>query len=222
MAERRRWEHQEGEGAKALEAFECYRMLGPDRSLQAAWERYYTRPGTLRARQRRGKEEAGQFPGYWGAWATKWGWTERAAAWDEEVAALARDQELDRELKARMAEQEEEQRQRRLRREEARAARAVGRRGLLRILQEIEGQQLDSMKLAELIPHLRRFLDAVTEGQRLERLEMGEPTEITQQVSQALASRLADVIRRYVPPEQWETVAAEMDQVLDPQGYTGG
>jgi len=116
--------------------------------------------------------------GYFRAWSSQHRWHERAVAWDGEVAALARDQELDRELRARMEEQEEEIRQRQLRGVEARAARAVGRRGLLRILQEIEGQKLDTMGLAELIPHLKKFLEAVTEGQRLERLEAGQPTEI--------------------------------------------
>ena len=127
MAERP-WERQQGESSKAFEAFECYRMLGPGRSLQAAWEKHYTRPGTLRERRQSGREQAHHYPGYWAKWAKQWQWTERAGAWDEEVAALARDQQLDRELKARVAEQEEEIRQRKLMREEARAARAVARR----------------------------------------------------------------------------------------------
>ncbi len=51
-----RWERQQGESAKAFDAFECYRTLGPDRSLQAAWEKHYTRPGTLRESNGEGKE----------------------------------------------------------------------------------------------------------------------------------------------------------------------
>jgi len=171
------WARQAGETAKAFDAFELFRRLGPNRTVQAAWDQYWDRPGN---RRKAGGKQAGQAQGYFRAWSSRHHWHERAVAWDDEVAALARDRELDGELKARVAEQEEERRQRQLRREEARAARAVGRRGLLRILQEIEGQKLDTMGLAELIPHLKKFLEAVTEGQRLERLELGEPTEIHQ------------------------------------------
>jgi len=205
------WERQEGETATAYGAFEHYRRLGPGRSLQAAWEQYFTRPGT---RQQRGNREARHFPGYWARWSARWRWQARVAAWDEQVAALARDQELDRELRARVEQQEEEIRQRQLMREEARAARAVGRRGLLRILQEIEGQKLDTMGLAELIPHLKKFLEAVAEGQRLERLEQGEPTEITAWLSTGTADAIARVIERYVPEDEQEAVAAQVDAAL--------
>ena len=119
----RLWERQQGESPKAFDAFECYRTLGPERSLQAAWEKHYTRPGTLRERTGKGRKEAGEVVGYFRRWYKRWQWAQRAAAWDEEVAAMARDQELDRELRARMAEQEEDLRQRKLMKEEARAAR---------------------------------------------------------------------------------------------------
>lgn len=174
------WERQEGESPKAFEAFECYRILGPCRSLQAAWEKYYLHPGTLRERRRKGKETAGQFPGYWGAWAKQWRWPARAGAWDEEVAALARDQELDRELQARLAEQEEDRRQRQLMKEEARAARAVGRRILMRLLQGVEAGQLDRLSVADLLPHLQKISSLLEVGQKLERMERGEATDRTE------------------------------------------
>ena len=112
-----------------------------------------------------------------------------------------------------MAQQQEEIRQRQLMREEARAARAVGCRGLLRILQEIEGQQLESMKLAELIPHLKRFLDAVTEGQRLER-EVDEPPPATRQLDVRTERALAELICEYVPQEQRKSVAEQFDRII--------
>jgi len=199
------WDRQPGETDSAYQAFELFRRLGPDRTVQAAWDQYWDRPGN---RRKAGGKQAGQAQGYFRAWSSRHHWHERAVAWDDEVAALARDQELDRELKARVAEQEEQIRQRQLRREEARAARAVGRRGLLRILQEIEGQKLDTMGLAELIPHLKKFLEAVTEGQRLERLELGEPTEIhqgeaeTDQVMRIARQALALLERQHVHSDE--------------------
>jgi len=211
------WERQQGESAKAFDAFECYRMLGPDRSLQAAWEKHYTRPGTLLARQRKGKEQAGQFPGYWGAWATKWRWRERAAAWDEEVATLARDQELDRELRARMADQEEDLRQRKLMKEEARAARAVARQLLRRIMQGVGAGQLDGMKVPALLPHLQRISALLETGQKLDRLAAGEPSDVTrlQTDREELIPKLVAIIQEFVPAERWEAVAEKLDQ-LDP------
>jgi len=205
------WERQAGETDTAYQAFELFRRLGPDRTVQSAWEQYFFRPGTRRERGTKGVSPA---PGYFKRWSARWDWHQRAGAWDGEVAALARDQELDRELRARMEEQEEEIRQRQLMKEEARAARAVGRRGLLRILQEIEGQKLDTMGLAELIPHLKKFLEAVTEGQRLERLEAGQPTEITQRIGEDQAEKLAMLIRDMLPQEKWAEAAAELDKAL--------
>jgi hypothetical protein len=206
------WERQEGETTRAFEAFEGYRMLGPERTLQAAWARYYTRPGTLRERQQRGKEEAGQFPGYWGAWATRWQWRERAAAWDGEVAALARDQELDRELKARLAEQEEERRQRGLMREEARAARTVARRALLRLLQGVDAGQLDRLSVLDLLPHLQKISTLLETGQKLDRLSAGEPSDVTrlETDTKETVTKLVEILQEFVPPERWEELAQRL------------
>lgn len=207
------WEREAGERDTAYQAFELFRRLGPDRTVQAAWEQYFFWPGTRRERGTKGVSPA---PGYFKRWSARWDWHQRAVAWDEEVGALARDQELDRELKTRVAEQEEEVRQRQLMREETRAARAVGRRGLLRILQEIEGHKLDAMKLVDLIPHLKKFLEAITEGQRLERLEAGQSAAEAPQakISDEQATALAIIVRGYVPVEKWDEVGAELDRAL--------
>lgn len=209
------WARQEGETAKAFDAFETYRMLGPDRTLQAAWEKYYTRPGTLRERRRKGKEEAGQFPGYWGKWASRWRWSERAAAWDEEVAALARDQELDRELQRRMAEQEEERRQRQLMKEEARAARAVGRRLLRRLLEGLERGELEHTKAADLLPHLQKISGVLEVGQRLDRMFAGEPTDVTrlETDTREIVQKLLGVLQEFVPAERWGELAEKLDEL---------
>jgi len=171
------WERQPGESAQAFEGFECYRRLPPaERSLQRAWEDHCNRPG--QARERRGKGAGGPH-GHWTRWMSRWRWKERALAWDEEVTAFARDQELERELKSRLAAQEEELRQHQLMKEEAWAARAVSRRILLRTLQAVEGGQLDQMALSDLLPHLAKASTLLEVGQKLDRLLSGEPTDIT-------------------------------------------
>jgi len=168
MPERHPWERQEGETAKGFEAFELFRRLGPDRTVQAAWEQYFFRPGTRRERGTKGVSPA---PGYFKRWSARWRWHERAVAWDEEVAALARDRELDCALRARVAEQEEEQRQRHLRREEARAARTVGRQILVRVLKAIENRELEGLPLSSILPHLQKVAALIDLGQRLEQEE---------------------------------------------------
>ena len=176
MGERHPWDRQGGETAKGFGAFELFRRLGPDRTVQAAWEQYFLRPG---GRRERGTKGAGPAPGYFKRWSARWEWHQRAVAWDEEVAAMARDQELDRELREKAREHEEEIRQRQLWKEEARAARTVARRLLLRALQGIEAQEIETMGVREILPHLQRISSLLEAGQRLERMALGEATDRT-------------------------------------------
>jgi len=72
------WERQEGESAKAYEAFAAYRDLGPDRSLPAAY------------RQRYGKKPAaGGVPGYFLAWSSAHRWVERCRLYDAHLEEQA-------------------------------------------------------------------------------------------------------------------------------------
>jgi hypothetical protein len=153
--------------------------------------------------------------GYFRRWYKRWQWAQRAASWDEELAALARDQELDRELKARLAAQEEEIRQRQLMREEAKAARAVGRRILLRILQAVDAGQLDQMDLSDLLPHLARASTLLEVGQKLDRLFAGEPTEVTRQEidTRGTVRRLVAIMQEFVPEERWQELADKINGI---------
>jgi len=201
------WERQPGESAQALAAFECYRRLPPsERSLQRAWEEHCRQPGQLA--KRRGKEP-GRPHGHWTRWMSRWHWRERALAWDAHVAELARDQELDRELQERLAAQEEELRQRRLMKEEAQAARAVGRRLLLRTLQGVDAGQLEQMSVTDLLPYLGKASTLVDMGQKLERLLAGEPTEITSNEADTrkTVARLVEIMQQFVPEERWQELA---------------
>jgi len=195
---RQPWEREPGESAKAFAAFECYRRLPPgERSLQRAWEDHSHRPGQMC--ERRGKE-AGKPPGHWTGWMSRWHWTARALAWDEQLAGLARDQELDRELQRKAREHEEEIRQRQLWKQEARAARTLARRLLLRALQGIDSGEIENMKVREILPHTHRISTLLEVGQRLERMALGEATDRTESIATPdpaladLAQRIAELL----------------------------
>jgi len=204
------WDRQPGETDNAYHACELFRRLGPDRTVQQAWEQYWGRPGN---RRKAGGKQAGQAQGYFRAWSSRHRWHERAVAWDEEVAALARDQELDRELKARLEAQEEERRQRQLMQEEARAARAVGRRLLRRLLEGIEGGELEQTKVADLLPHLQKVSSLLETGQKLDRLFSGEPSDVTrlETDTQEVIGKLLAILQEFVPQERWGELAEKLD-----------
>ena len=207
------WEPMDGETAKAFEAFDHYRRLPPgERSLQRAWENYRQRPGNALQRSTR---SAGRPYGHFTRWMSKWRWRERALAWDAEQAEIDRDQRLDRELQERAKAHEEEIRQRRLMKEEAQAARAVSRRILLRILQAVEGGQLDQLALSDLLPHLAKASTLLEVGQKLDRLLAGEPTEVTRQQidTQGTVRRLVAIVQRFVPEESWTELAETLDNL---------
>ena len=207
------WEPMEGETAKAFEAFGYYRRLAPgQRSLQQAWEDYWSRPGNALQRSKKG---AGRPYGHWTRWMSKWRWQERALAWDAEQAEIERDQRLDRELREQAQAHEEELRQRQLMREEARAARAVGRRILARILQGVEAGQLDQMQVSDLLPHLQKASALLEVGQKLDRLFSGEPTDMTRQETDTRETvrKLVDIMQEFCPPDRWEELAEKINGI---------
>jgi len=70
------WERLAGEPIRWFTRFECYRLLGPTRSLDAAYRAALVR-------------SSGRVGGGWREAAKRWRWTERAEAWDLwELAAL--------------------------------------------------------------------------------------------------------------------------------------
>ncbi len=206
------WEPLPGERPKAFVAFEFYRQLGPGRSVPEAWRRYWSRPG---AGHHRPGEPPPVMPYFW-EWSRQYRWQERARAWDAEQAEIERDQRLDRELQARAHEHAEELRQRQLRREEARAARTTGRRLLLRLLQGIDGGQLDHLKVVDLLPHLQKIATLLEVGQRLDRLCAEEPAEgaRAEAESQKLILQVVEILKEFVPSERW----AELQERLDGLG----
>ena len=75
------WERQEGETAKAFEAFCKYRDMGPDRSLRKVVQALNKNLTTI------------------AEWSTKYDWVKRVASWDAEQDRIARQQQL-KEIKA--------------------------------------------------------------------------------------------------------------------------
>ncbi len=180
--------------------------------MQGAWEKYWSRPGN---RRKAGGKQAGMAHGYFRAWSSRWHWHERALGWDGEVAALARDQELDRELKVKLAAHEEELRQRQLMKEEAWAARAVSRRLLKRVLEGVEAGQLEHMQVVDLLPHLQKISGLLEVGQKLDRLFQGEPTDVTrlETDTQATVGKLLAIMQEFVPPERWGELAKKLEDL---------
>lgn len=68
------WEQQQGESAKAFEAFKVYLDMGSDRSIRAVGEKL-SKSSTLMAR-----------------WSSTHGWVERVAAYDADLRRQAHDQ----------------------------------------------------------------------------------------------------------------------------------
>ena len=135
---------------------------------------------------------------------------ERAADWDaEEVEPWRAIRNWIANSSARVAEQEEDRRQRGLMKEEARAARAVGRRILLRLLQAVEAGQLDRLGVPDLLPHLQKVATLLEAGQKLERLERGEVTDRTEtQVSRdGLGRQIAAILLEAVAAKQLDLQA---------------
>lgn len=75
------WERQEGETAKAFEAFCKYRDMGPDRSLRKVVQALNKNLTTI------------------AEWSSKYDWVKRVASWDAEQDRIARQQQL-KEIKA--------------------------------------------------------------------------------------------------------------------------
>lgn len=83
MAEIDLWEQQEGETAKAFEAFCVYRDLGPSRSI--------AKTGQSLGKNRVTLEQ----------WSSKYEWVKRATAWDAEQDRIARQAQVDEIVKMR-------------------------------------------------------------------------------------------------------------------------
>jgi hypothetical protein len=82
------WERREGEPNKWLDRFQTYLLLGPSRSLYAAYTAWRERSGAKSAQKRAGLPQSRfGLPQSWRLAAEKWQWQQRAEAFDEHERA---------------------------------------------------------------------------------------------------------------------------------------
>lgn len=72
IVQKRSWERQPGESAKAYEAFASYRDLGSERSIQKVSQQCTKNVSLLKR------------------WCSRWNWVERTRAWDNELTREAK------------------------------------------------------------------------------------------------------------------------------------
>lgn len=181
------WERQVNESAQCFYAFTIYRDLGPKRRVRAVAERLASEaerdaasePGTAkppkddgeRLSMRGSADSTGTIPdkyrkpGAWShleIWCTKWGWVDRARAWDDELDRLVRKATVDEcELMARTQARE------------CRAAAAVAMWPVARFLQR-QAQVPEDIKRLDRIPIEELMVYAIDAGKLLPKLHEGE------------------------------------------------
>jgi hypothetical protein len=229
--DRKPWDRLPGEGEKPYKAFLRYRDLGEKRSVR-------------RAVNAKDLPKKGQNPywHWWYEWSQKWKWRDRVQAWDDWRDALAQKEADQPAAELAIEEAEERIATRRLQTEQGRRAGKLAKRlgdqiqrvleagpieelGISRykavmirqtvdeegrpVLQRTETQRQSIMELA---PTMMSFL---LDGQRLARIAQDEPTEVVQNIGDAVEGILRaafEVIRAELPPERWE---AATQRILD-------
>ncbi|HUW09215.1 MAG TPA: hypothetical protein VM537_05760 [Anaerolineae bacterium] len=223
MPDRQPWERRKGEGRKAYDAFCSYRDQEDARSLAAVGKVL-------------GKSDA-----LMERWSVRWGWVERAHAWDDHIAAIASDRALDAQLAERAAENAENLRQQAARLAEARALAATARATvntaapvalarLKRSLGQVEAlianpeapANLIDEAIKDAISALHWATKSMEVAHKLEALALGKATDRTAvQLDPASVDRLADIITAHVPEDHWDTVVKEVAATLKGEHVNG-
>lgn len=142
------WDRQPGESSRDFSRFDLYRLLGPGRSVDAAFR--------VEAEEREGKRAGAG----WRRAADKWNWQRRAEAWDTAETAKLRAEEEER---------------RRLARETRIKLLQDARDRSWKAIQTADLDKLSKEEARQMLSGLRLLLFEALKG---ERLELGEPTEI--------------------------------------------
>jgi len=217
------WERCKGESRKAYDAFCCYRDQDATRTLAAV-----------------GKA-LGKSAALMEQWSARWGWVERAHAWDDHAAAVASDRLLDAQADAKAAENEENLRQQAARLAEARALAATARATvntaapvalarLVRAQAQVAELLADPLArpgaldeaIKDAIAALNWATKSMEVAHKLEALALGKATDRTAvQLDPASVDKLADVITRNVPEEKWDTVVEEVVATMKGERVNG-
>lgn len=142
------WDRQPGESSRDFSRFDLYRLLGPGRSVDAAFR--------VEAEGREGKRAGAG----WRRAAEKWNWQRRAEAWDTAETAKLRAEEEER---------------RRLARETRIQLLQDARNRSWKAIQTADLDKLSKEEARQMLSGLRLLLFEALKG---ERLELGLPTEI--------------------------------------------
>jgi len=229
------WERQEGEPLRYYRRFLKYRSLGPERSVRKACD--------IAALPRKGRKPSWQ---YWRKLAEQWHWRDRAQAfdvWQNDIRQKKAD-ELAVETAIQEAEQLEVWRRRQL--EATVAVQEAGIQVFARLLElvkegKVKDLPIEDVKLVEqsgsdgsfdrkelmtkgIAAWLPVAIKALAEGQRMEALARGLPTDRTlvqNQLGDETLRQLAEIIRDVVPPAEWEQVGARIDQMLRSESDNG-
>jgi hypothetical protein len=166
----RPWERQRGESLAAWTAFQCYRDLGANRSLDEVDRRLYQPPAAAPAEAQPSAARK-RRRGHIGAWSRRFDWVQRAAQWDAH---------LDREGRAAHIEAVKAMNQRHA---------AAARQLQMRALQALSEMQATDLAAADVL----RFL---VEACKLERLAIGEVTDRTENKGTPV---VLEIVERIVP-----------------------
>ena len=192
------FEQQPGEPSRAYAAFVLYRDLGPKRTLDEASRLHHTAKVRDAEQTQNGppRRSSGQIR----LWADRWAWRERVKAWDAELDRQARET-VAREMLAKKAQ-------------------------TIRDLDMMKG--LAKKKYLELVRKVNTSADAIDEmplmearmlymeAEKLSRLLLGEPTDISEQRGNEAA--LAELKKALTDARTREALAVLADRV---GGYAG-
>lgn len=183
------WERQEGETARAFEAFGIYRDLGPGRSIAKVGEIL-------------GKSDQALEP-----WSATWGWGERSLAWDDEA---------DRNQRKRDAEERALSRRRMLD-DHGRAGRAMVAIGASALQRFDASDPANAAAARAAIGQLSAAEAArlIETGAKMERLARGESTERLE-IREAMdwVEGFIDLSLSYLPRESHDAFLADVDAKL--------
>jgi len=168
--------------------------------------------------------------GQWRRWSKRWRWTERLRAYDEWRDAMRQKAEDERAAEVAIQEAEAKIIARQTETEHGREMVKIARRLSEQMKKVLEAGPIEELGLprykAVVIrrdegetqrtetqrPSIMDFAPVMAsmalDGQRLQRLAAGEPTEVVQNVDavvEKLLRAIFEVIRDHVPPELWET-----------------